>query len=418
MKTPFVRFRAAVVAFSVLVAVMIIKPTATMSDRKYTADTDTLGSIVGNGSSALRFLENCSDWIPEGLSQYGESSANASLTAGTIVGKGERYENIQDAFNSGYSCIYLKKQRFNITQPIVPRKENFYVTSNGAEIYATEPMTCVFDIRALRYAHFDDLIINGNGLARKCIDAFRTPSQVPMHQIRNCRIWGATIANIDFTGCEDSLIFNCWIDGRIVNDTPEAITQYGVKLGELYDDSKTGGQVNLIHCLFSFHRQADLYMKCITELKLANCLLASKNEWSSGFEGHIIVDGGSENSLRSTLELSNCWIENGPGGNVPNILIRNHPMSKLTIMGGTFYADKIPNIYSSMNPCAETITIIGAFFEHNTQCNDYNVVAATGKLVSVGNTYNWQGIDKTNVSSYLIFDRDDSEIETNTALKR
>jgi hypothetical protein len=137
--------------------------------------------------------------------------------------------------------------------------------------------------------------------------------------------------------------------------------------------------------------------------------------WSNEFEAHILVEGGTgENAIMPTLELTNCWIENGPGGNVPNILIRNRMMSKLTIIGGTFYADNSQNIYSALDPCAETTTIIGAFFEHNPQFSDYNVKAPAQKLVSVGNTYNWQGIDKTHVTTYLIFDRDDAQIETNT----
>ncbi|MEM3699693.1 MAG: hypothetical protein QXL57_02350, partial [Candidatus Bathyarchaeia archaeon] len=75
--------------------------------------------------------------------------------------------------------------------------------------------------------------------------------------------------------------------------------------------------------------------------------------------------------------------------------------------------DTSPNIYSSLNPCAETIVLIGALFEHNPQYNNYNIVAPAQKLISIGNTYNWHGIDKTNVTTYLIFDKDDAKIEQN-----
>jgi hypothetical protein len=243
----------------------------------------------------------------------------------------------------------------------------------------------------------------------------RTPSQVPVHQIRNCKIWGATFVNIDFTGCEDSLIFNCWIDGRKTNDSPDAITEYGVKIGEFADNYRTGGQVNLIHCLIGFHRKADVFAKNIAQLKLANCLLSSKNMWSEELEAHIIVEGGTgEDAILPTLELISCWVENGLGGNVPNILVRNRMMSKLTIIGGMFYTDQSPNIYSALSPCAETITLIGALFENNPQYSGYNIAAPTQKLVSIGNTYNWHGIDKTNVTTYLIFDKDNTEIDTNT----
>ncbi|MEM3725789.1 MAG: hypothetical protein QXK98_02880 [Candidatus Bathyarchaeia archaeon] len=366
-----------------------------------------------NETFSFRFFDDFEGWIDEGYEKYSETKLNSSLTAEVVVGEGEAFESIQEALDNGYTCIYLKKQVFNVTLPIKPPKENFYILGNGAEIVAIKPMTAVFDIRSVRYAHLDGLFINGNGLAQKCVEASRTPSQVPVHQIRNCKVWGATHANIDFTGCEDSLIFNCWIDGRKANDTPDAITEYGVKIGEFCDGYKTGGQINLIHCLMGFHRRADVFAKNVAQVKLANCLLSSKNMWSSEFEAHIIVEGGTgEGALLPTLELTNCWVENGQGGNVPNILVRNRMMSKLTIIGGMFYTDYSPNIYSPLNPCAETITLVGALFEHNIQCNSYNIVAPTQKLVSIGNTYNWNGIDIENVMAYLIYDRDDTQIET------
>ncbi|MEM3697291.1 MAG: hypothetical protein QXQ94_07305 [Candidatus Bathyarchaeia archaeon] len=371
-------------------------------------------NLNGSRASYFNFFENFDEWIDEGYRLYGEFELNESLTAEIVVGTGKRFEDIQEALDAGYSCIYLEKQRFNITKPITPPKEDFYIIGNGAEIFATEHMTTVFDIRHIRYAHLDGLFINGNGLAEKCIDALRTTSQVPVHQIRNCKIWGATHANVDLTGCEDSSIFNCWIDGRKINDAPDAITDYGVKIGEFNENYRTGGQINLIHCLMGFHRKTDVYAKNIAQLKLANCLLSSKNMWSPELEAHIIIEGGTgENALLPTLELTNCWVENGQGGNVPNILIRNRMMSKLTIIGGMFYTDKSPNIYSQLNPSAETIVLIGALFEHNPQYSGYNIMAPTQKLISIGNTYNWHGIDKTNVTTYLIFDRDNTTVEQN-----
>lgn len=405
MHTPRAHHYATNAAFVLLTIFLLINTSS---------QSTSMSSSGSNGSANSDFFKDFDSWIQKGCEQYGEPSTNKSITAEVTVGTGEEYGNIQDALNAGYSCLYLKKQRFNITQPITPPKEDFYIISNGAEIFATEPIHAVFEIHNTRYAHLDGLFINGLGLAEKCIDAMCTPSQVPVHQIRNCKIWGATTANIDLTGCEDSLIFNCWIDGRKINDTPNAITEYGVKIGEQSDGYKTGGQINLIHCLMSFHRNADVFAKNIAQLKLANCLLASKTEWSEELEAHIIVEGGTgENSLQPTLELTSCWLENGHEGNVPNILVQNHLMSKLAIIGGMFYTDKSPNIYSSLNPCAETITIIGALLEHNMQYEGYNVAAPAQKLVSIGNTYNWNGIDKTNLTEYLIFDRDSGKIETN-----
>jgi len=355
----------------------------------------------------------------DGCGKATDNSANhhrtGSLTADIVVGTGERYENIQDAFNAGYSCLYLKNQRFNVTKPIVPTKEDFYVIGDGAEIVAVEPMSAVFDIRNVRYTHFDGVFVNGNGLAQKGIDAMHTPSWVPVYQIRNSKVWGATLANIDLTGCEDSFIFNTWVDGRKANDTPDAITEYGVKIGEPGDGYKTGGQINLIHVLMGFHRKADVYAKNIAELKLANCLLSSKTMWSEELEANLIVEGGTgEGALLPIVELTDLWVENGPGGNVPNVLIKNRMISKLTVLGGVFYTDRSPNIYSALNPSAETITLIGAFFENNPQYSGYNIDLSTTELVSAGSTYNWKGIDTTNVTTYLAFDRDSQAFQTNT----
>lgn len=368
-------------------------------------------------ASLFPFFEDFESWMQKGNEQYGKPQVNATLAAEVVVGAGEKYETIQEALDAEFSCLYLKKQQFNLSGPIIPPKEDFYITSDGAEIVATQFMTAVFDLQNVRFAHLDGLFVNGNGFAEKCIDALRTPSQVPVHQIRNCKIWGATLANVDFTGCEDSFIFNCWIDGRRINDTPDAITAYGVKIGESGDGYRTGGQINIIHCLMGFHRKADLYAKNVAQLKLANCLLSSKNMWSPELEAHIIVEGGTgENALLPTLELTNCWVENGPSGNVPNLLIKDRMMSKLTIMGGVFYADRSPNIYSTLNPCSETITLVGALFENNAEYAGFNVVASTEELVSVGNTYHWRGIDKTKAIAYLIFDKDNTQIETNTEI--
>lgn len=406
---------AATALVLLLLLLSLINQSAPTSNQNSNNKTFTPNQNLNNETFAPKFFGDFEDWTLEGFEQYKGLPTNDSLTAEVVVGKDEKIEDIQDALDAGYLCLYLKKQRFNITKPIRPPKEDFYIISNGAEIVAIESMSAIFDIRNIRYAHLDGLFINGNGLAGKCIDALLTPSQVPDHQIRNCKIWGAKFANIDFTGCEDSLIFNCWIDGRKINDTPDAITEYGVKIGEFSDGYRTGGQINLIHCLIGFNRKADIYAKNVAQLKLANCLLASKTIWSTEMEAHIIVEGGTgENALLPTLELTNCWVENGVDGNVPNILVKNRMMLKLTVLGGMFYTDQSPNIYSNLNPCAETIILVGALFESNAQYNDYNIVAATQKLISVGNTYNWQGIDKTNVTTYLIFDRDNGKVETNT----
>ena len=127
-------------------------------------------------STGFSYFQDFDSWIQEGYRQFGEPSLNKSLTADVVIGTGEKYEGIQEAFNAGYSGLYLKNQRFNVTEPIVPPKEDFYVTADGAEIVAVEPMASIFDIRNVRYAHFDGVFINGNGLAQNGIDAMHAPS--------------------------------------------------------------------------------------------------------------------------------------------------------------------------------------------------------------------------------------------------
>ncbi|MDH7564651.1 MAG: hypothetical protein QHH24_07240 [Candidatus Bathyarchaeota archaeon] len=136
------------------------------------------------------FLQNPDDWLRHGYKTYAEPSTSM-VTAEVTVGEGEKYESIQEAFDAGYTCLFLKKQKFNVTSPIIPSKEDFYILGNGAEITATKTISTILDIRSLRYAHLDGLVFNGSGLAQKCIDASHPRGQVPVHQVRNCKIMGA-----------------------------------------------------------------------------------------------------------------------------------------------------------------------------------------------------------------------------------
>ncbi|MEM3536828.1 MAG: hypothetical protein QXF44_03555, partial [Candidatus Bathyarchaeia archaeon] len=69
--------------------------------------------VQSEGTSDSSFFENAENWIAEGYGQYGELPLKEPLTAEVVVGAGEEFEDIQEAFDAGYSCIYLKKQRFN-----------------------------------------------------------------------------------------------------------------------------------------------------------------------------------------------------------------------------------------------------------------------------------------------------------------
>ena len=47
------------------------------------------------------------------MERYGELSFNKSVPVEVVVGEGEKYEEVQEALDAGFSSIYLKAQRFN-----------------------------------------------------------------------------------------------------------------------------------------------------------------------------------------------------------------------------------------------------------------------------------------------------------------
>jgi len=130
--------------FLIIALVVVIDSFLTASNYKANYDVSQQSSQPGiSGYSnvsavapSMSFFQDFESWIESGYKQYGEFTLNDSLTAEVVVGKGEKYENVQDVLDAGYTCIYLKKQRFNITEPIIPPKEDFYIVSNGAEIAA------------------------------------------------------------------------------------------------------------------------------------------------------------------------------------------------------------------------------------------------------------------------------------------
>jgi len=63
-----------------------------------------------NKAFAPNFFGDFEDWMQEGFKQYEGIPMNDSLTAEVVVGSGEIFEDIQDALDAGYLCIYLKKQ--------------------------------------------------------------------------------------------------------------------------------------------------------------------------------------------------------------------------------------------------------------------------------------------------------------------
>jgi len=330
-----------------------------------------------------------------------------------VVGTGEDYEDIQTALDDGHKSLFLKRETFNVASPIVPPNEDIYLFSNGAEIKATESMSRLFDIRNIRYAHLEGLFINGNGLAEKCVDGVLDPSGCPMHVIKHCKVWGATKVGVDFTGCEDSTLIDVWIDGRKdTNEPPTVYTEYGLRFGQDGDGYRTGGQVNLWDCKIGFCKKADIYAKNIADLKCHGVLLGSKINWSSVLEAHIILEGGTgEAALWPKLLLEGCWFD-GAIGEKPNILIQNVRAKEVSLVGCSVYGSDAPNIYSTLNPGAEQIVILGGLLERaaggpNIQCPAKHIAVLGADL------YGGTGVDKTNVTTYFIMEKDAATIDTN-----
>jgi len=327
---------------------------------------------------------------------------------------------IQAAINAltNGGVIFIKRGTYEINSTISWSTDGIAIFGEGRDntiLKATSAIDSVFDIHEARYAYFRNFWINGNNQANYGIKGERSPSSVPVHSFEVMNIWGAKKANINLTGCEDSSLRDIWLDGRIANDTSTVYTEYGLMFGREGEDGyKTGGHVKCFDVKCGFMKKGDIYAKNIVNLGFFGCLFSSKNTYSADLEAHIIVEGGTgTGAVLPELNLYNCWFENS-GGSANNILVKNVKASKISIFGGIMFADSGFNIYSTLNPAAESLTIVGTHLERAS--GDYHIkLPCTSACLLNVKFYGGNKIDTTNVSKYLYWEVN-GDIHTNVKI--
>jgi len=327
-----------------------------------------------------------------------------------------------DALTTG-GLIFFKQGTYLLDTGITVSADNITFAGEGAasEIRAHSPFTYMFDIRTSRYTNFSNIFINGYNLADYCISGLQTPSGVPVHQVRDSLVWGAKEACIDFTGCEDSLLFNVWIDGRIANDTPTCYTKYGLKLGPTGDAEgyKTGGIIKCFEVRIGFCKYADAFIRNVAQIEFFGALFSSKYTFSTDILAHIIVEGGAGvGSLWTSIGLHGCWFD-GALDHHPNILISNRRIKKITIDSCELYGSQGPNIYSALNPAVDQITVTSSHIEKDNDGHD-NIDCYVASLLLL-NTDLYRGgaagsVNMAKATRYFMIEKDSNKIETNMNL--
>jgi hypothetical protein len=251
----------------------------------------------------------------------------------------------------------------------------------------------MFDISATRYIKFRNLYINGYGLADKCINGARTSAAV-IHGIYGCKIWGAITCGVDFTGCEDSMIFDTWVDGRKdLTEPPVLYTNYGIMFGP----AQTGGHVKLINVMIGFCKKADILCHNIRKLDILSSLLASHKTYSAELEANLIIQGGAE--YQPTVSVNHTWIEND--GAVPNILVKTTQGKQLTVMNSLLATGEYPNIYSTLSPALTFLTLVGGALER-AGTSGYHIACPAWHMNILNVEFfggNPAAVDKINVSA-------------------
>lgn len=379
----------------------------------------TAGEVI-NTTARLRRLSGS---IPSSYTIFKIGTtyyAECNVPSGTAISSGTNastvIQNTIDTLSSGGKIVF-KQGLYELSAELSWTTDELTFVGEGinTEIRATTPINSIFNITADRYAHFEKLFINGYNNATTGINGKRSTSAVPMHTIKDCWVWGAKTTNVDFTGCEDSVLINVYLDGRITESPATIYTDYGLRLGASGDGYKTGGQISCYNLVCGFHEYADIYAKNIVDLKLTNCTLVSKYSLSNNLLANLVLEGGTgTGAVYPAASLFGCWMENDAtaGLNKPNILIQTTAASELSLHGGSYY-NTDHNIYSALNPSAHTINVFGGHLECTAA--SYHIKAPCTKLVALnphlyGST---NDIDFTNVTHYLTIDKESSQLKTN-----
>jgi hypothetical protein len=293
--------------------------------------------------------------------------------------------------------IYAKAGTYLIDTEITVAMDDFQLTGEGpsTELRASAAINSILNIKNARFAWINNIFLNGYGLATKCIDASHAPTYVPVHNIENCRVWGATSYGIDLSGCEDVTLRSIWFDGRKTQVDPVVVyTDYGLYV------NGGAGNLDLFGCKFMFLEKADAYIIDIREIKFYGALFASKYTYSTALVANVILQGGGTDWVQALFD--GCWFD-GEVAAKPNILIANYRIESLTLVECEVKGSDAPNIYSTLDPALTSLTILGgrlvrAAGGYHVDVNASNVVTLN-TVMATGDGVNLAWPDR-----YLILD--------------
>ncbi len=280
--------------------------------------------------------------------------------------------------------IFAKAGTYLIDTEITVAMDDFQLTGEGpsTELRASAAINSILNIKNARFAWINNIFLNGYGLATKCIDASHAPTYVPVHNIENCRVWGATSYGIDLSGCEDVTLRSVWFDGRKTQVDPVVVyTDYGLYV------NGGAGNLDLFGCKFMFLEKADAYIIDIREVKFYGALFASKYTYSTALVANVILQGGGTDWVQALFD--GCWFD-GEMGAKPNILIANYRIESLTLVECEMKGTDAPNIYSTLDPALTSLTILGGRMVRNE--GGYRVDVNASNVVTLNTVMAGEGI--------------------------
>lgn len=278
--------------------------------------------------------------------------------------------NVTSELTSGGS-IKICPGVYMADYPVVINCDFLTIDGRGAIIEADSSISRLLDARNRRFLTICGLTLRGNGLASKLIDLSQSTSRSTINVLQNIRGSGGIGTNLDFTGSEDTLFYDCFFDGRTYEGASSPTTEYGILCG----DGATGGAVWFINCRSGYNKYGDVRLKNIKRCHFIGGLPGATHKSIGNFSApylraNIIIDG-SGSAYNCEVYLKDVWIEGG-GSNVPSILIENGKIGYLVISDSNIINDGFINIYSTLNPAADYIHIKSSNLEHGAG-SAYNI---------------------------------------------
>ena len=282
--------------------------------------------------------------------------------------------------------------------------------SPATELRARASMDSLLDITGAKLAHFDGVFINGYGLATIPVNGAKASDIPAWHKFHNCRIWGGIDADVDLTGCDDSELYQVWLDGRRAEDAT-LFCDYGLRVGKAGDGGVTA-DVTLEKVYMMFLKKADAYFKNIVQVNIGRSIFASKPEYGPDLIANLLLEGGTGAGAQNPrVSLRDCWFDGGMDI-IPNIVVQNKQITELSMMNCYTQCTNAPNLYSVLNPAMETLEVIGGKMERNAGGYNIDMYITDAMLMNLAFPTG-DGIDKTKLTHYLINQQGAGQIDTN-----